>query len=199
LGTKAHTEFMIATKRLARLLSPDLFINEIWFGRIGHGSKVHACQGSHAMCGTAGGRFYCHRTGLIAAHGDDHLTVNDVTCEKCREKMDHRAARQATQQTTPAAETLPGVEIERDPNWLRNHWRYGQNSDPCAVCGRPTHNNSKTRHWIHEHCGGGRAVTNEQAKELDSASDLGYQPIGADCWRKHPELHPFEVDGSVAY
>lgn len=92
LGTPAHKEFQLATKKLAWAMEPVMFGTELWFGRLGHGTKVHACMGSHALCGTASGTL---RSGMMQAHSIDfHLTAADVTCEKCAEKAKRIEKRQ---------------------------------------------------------------------------------------------------------
>lgn len=65
---------------------------------------------------------------------------------------------------------------------------------PCIICAKPI---SKERQsvvaWIHVHDGGATAVTEAEANTLDSAGDLGLHPIGDDCLKRHPELHPYAV------
>jgi hypothetical protein len=47
--------------------------------------------------------------------------------------------------------------------------------------------------WCHN--GGSDAVTEEEGTKLNAegreGADLGNQPIGTDCLKKHPELKPY--------
>jgi hypothetical protein len=61
---------------------------------------------------------------------------------------------------------------------------------PCIVCGKPA---PTTPFSIHVHCGGGTAVTEEEAAKLDEGADLGMYPIGRNCLKKHPELKEYAV------
>lgn len=62
----------------------------------------------------------------------------------------------------------------------------------CIICGKPCKN---PKYLVWEHLGGGTVVTMEEGKRLNAAgkegADLGGQPIGSDCLRKHPELRPY--------
>ena len=88
---------------------------------------------------------------------------------------------------------------------LRYHDHVGKsdgNDDyqPCIICGKPVNidTNPKTVPWIHDHNGGGCAVTETEARALDPGADLGWWPIGSDCLRKHPELKPYVTVGAFA-
>lgn len=79
------------------------------------------------------------------------------------------------------------IKIPISPNYSYE----GVSSDigPCVVCGREV---KTARYFVHEHNGGGLAVTEEEAEQMDEyADDMGLQPIGPDCLRKHPELKPY--------
>lgn len=80
------------------------------------------------------------------------------------------------------------IEIPRHDNYFDNYSRCKSGEAPCIVCGKGV---KVERYHIHEHHGGGVAVTEERAAQLDPAADLGCWPIGPDCLRKHPELKPF--------
>lgn len=74
------------------------------------------------------------------------------------------------------------------------HARYHENRDrcgaatPCIVCGKAV---TRPRWMVHVHCGGSHVVTEEEAVTLNTAADLGWYPLGRDCHRQHPELHPY--------
>ena len=87
------------------------------------------------------------------------------------------------------------IRTPRAPSYSRNRARYGDKHAHCLVCGKPVKDTSGSAHWVHEHDGGGLIVTDRLAAQLDSMSDLGFQAIGSDCWKKHPELHRFEDGG----
>lgn len=198
LGTKTHADFQIATKRLAWLLARDLFADELWFGSLGNGNKIHACRGSHAICHSASGRGI--RSGMVAAHSIDfRLTADDVTCEKCRAALpamqawleEKKNPQPVDLEALKATDSMP---LPQSPDHDKNERRYGfggKDWAPCRICGRPVKNDSPNARMIHEHMGGGMIVTERLAALLDSASDLGGQVIGPECWRKHPEISRF--------
>lgn len=61
---------------------------------------------------------------------------------------------------------------------------------PCIICGRPIIDEDAA-HWIHVGNGGSHAVTEAEAA-ADPTGDLGFYPVGPHCWRRHPELYPYE-------
>jgi hypothetical protein len=83
------------------------------------------------------------------------------------------------------------IKFEATKNRNKNIARFWSINDKCRLCGKPI-SNPNNIHWIHEHDGGGVAVTEDEAKTMSASADLGAQPIGPDCWRKHKELHPYE-------
>jgi hypothetical protein len=70
--------------------------------------------------------------------------------------------------------------------------RWSANSIPCYVCAKPIRKD-RVRFMLHVHCGGGVAVTEDEATKLDARGDLGCHPIGSDCLRRHPELKPYAI------
>lgn len=88
----------------------------------------------------------------------------------------------------------PQLQIPTNENYSSNQDKFPckGNTYPCVVCGKPCPN-PKFMLWVH--CGGDTAVTIEEGERLNAAgeegSDLGSQPIGVDCLRKHPELKPY--------
>ena len=86
---------------------------------------------------------------------------------------------------------LPAIEIPMTKTYFKNYNGCSDAGEPCVVCGKEVRSDSKTAHYIRLGRGGTHAVTNEEA-DANLASDLGVQPIGPDCWRRHPQLHPFE-------
>lgn len=56
----------------------------------------------------------------------------------------------------------------------------------CRLCGANIRN-PNTAVYVREHCGGGVIVTEEEAGSLPENEDLGGQPIGPECYRKHKE------------
>lgn len=60
---------------------------------------------------------------------------------------------------------------------------------PCVICGRPVKKPGK--YFVHVMDGGGSICTPDEDAFVDEAGDLGMQPIGSDCVRRHPELKPF--------
>ena len=85
------------------------------------------------------------------------------------------------------------------PRYHKNVEKLTGSSYPCILCGSPCPN---PKYYVWEHCGGGVVVTPEEGGRLnangESGADLGMQPIGDDCLRKHPELKPYlisEIEG----
>jgi len=66
---------------------------------------------------------------------------------------------------------------------------------PCIVCGKPTPN---PKFMLHVHEGGITAVTEEESKQLGGSGDLGLQPLGGECRRKHPALAPYVQRGPTS-
>lgn len=79
------------------------------------------------------------------------------------------------------------VRIPFHPRYIENRDRCGV-AYPCVVCGKGI---VKPRYMVHVHNGGLDLVTEDEAAQLSEAADLGWNPLGRDCYRKHPELHPY--------
>lgn len=66
---------------------------------------------------------------------------------------------------------------------------------PCILCGREC---KHPKFFVWEHNGGGTLVTLQEGEELNEAghsgADLGLQPIGPDCLKKHPQIKPFVIE-----
>lgn len=74
--------------------------------------------------------------------------------------------------------------------WDRNAQRSpaGWNgADHCQLCGAPIVDQAKAV-MVHVHNGGCDVVTEEEAATLDPCADLGMQPIGPECFRKHKKI-----------
>ena len=82
------------------------------------------------------------------------------------------------------------ITIPRHPDYSKNFNRPCRDADVyrCVICGRTC---PEPKYMLHEHEGGGTAVTEQESARLDEAGDMGMQPIGADCLKKHPELKPY--------
>jgi hypothetical protein len=75
----------------------------------------------------------------------------------------------------------------------KNRLRYGEGGSDfddgrCLLCGKPV--NGDTARMVRVGNGGLSLVTDREA-EADPAGDLGWLPVGPDCWRRHPEIHPY--------
>jgi hypothetical protein len=70
---------------------------------------------------------------------------------------------------------------------------------PCLLCGRPVH--PERAPWVHLHQGGASLVTEAEAQQLNASGEEGgdmlFFPIGPECWRKHPELHPYQAKATT--
>lgn len=81
------------------------------------------------------------------------------------------------------------IRIPSHPRFYENRDRYGA-ATPCVVCGKGV---THPRWMVHVHNGGLDLVTEEEAATLSDAADLGWHPLGSDCYRKHPELQPYAM------
>ncbi len=78
----------------------------------------------------------------------------------------------------------------------RNARTCGDNEAPCVICNRPVKLLARTKMvWVHK--GGSHVVTVDEGNRLNDAGeaggDLGGQPIGSDCLRRHPEIVPYLI------
>lgn len=86
------------------------------------------------------------------------------------------------------------IRILTNDNYSEMQDRFPCKGDayPCVICGKPCPT-PKFMLWCH--MGGSHAVTQEEGEKLNAeghgGADLGAQPIGVDCLRKHPELKPY--------
>lgn len=82
------------------------------------------------------------------------------------------------------------VAIRQSKHYYTESLRCPIGMTPCYICGRAVAN--QWSHIILVGMGGSHAVTLKEG-ESDIEGFLGGFPIGRSCWRKHPELHPYEV------
>jgi hypothetical protein len=61
---------------------------------------------------------------------------------------------------------------------------------PCLICGKGV--KGPWPHALRLVFGGGMAGTAEEAAS-EPAGDVGAYPVGRSCWKKHPELHEYEL------
>ena len=81
---------------------------------------------------------------------------------------------------------------QSDRSSFKGRGRWSADSIPCYICAKPIRKD-RIKYMLHIHCGGGVAVTEDEATNLDGAGDLGCHPIGSDCLRRHPELKPYVI------
>lgn len=88
------------------------------------------------------------------------------------------------------------VEIPKTPAFKANRDKARKRGEGgrefCVCCGMVIRNPDAAR-LIHEHNGGGVAVTAAEAATLNPAADMGGQTVGSECWRRFPQLHPYEM------
>jgi hypothetical protein len=89
----------------------------------------------------------------------------------------------------PKKEDFKMIDIPRHENFSKNADKCGD-AMPCVVCGKPCPTSPFS---VHVHGGGSDLVTEEEAKNLDDAGDLGWYPIGRNCLKQHPELKEYTV------
>lgn len=84
------------------------------------------------------------------------------------------------------------TEIPYHPRYTTNFQGVtkGDELGPCVVCGKAV--KAPGVYFVHAVEGGGYVCTpDEDAARFGRSDDLGLQPIGSDCVRKHPELAPY--------
>lgn len=87
------------------------------------------------------------------------------------------------------------AEIQNGDAWERNGRKQPGHYPRCRICNLPIKNEERAV-WVREHFGGGWIVTESEGDQISAAGfaswDLGGQPIGPECYRKHKEkLAPF--------
>jgi len=80
------------------------------------------------------------------------------------------------------------LKIIRNADYDKWKNRVKGDDAPCIICGRGAGSNAPV---VHVHNGGDSVVTDEEVATLDDAGDLGLQPIGRNCLKKHPEYLPY--------
>ena len=82
--------------------------------------------------------------------------------------------------------------IPSHADYSRNQEKCKEDEYPCIVCGLPCPNPM----WMVRIWYGSEAVMEEEAAVLEISApggDLGMQPLGTQCLKKHPELKPYAV------
>lgn len=94
--------------------------------------------------------------------------------------------------------------IPTSKNYFKNLEQLGPRSGnaegnlPCVVCGKgiPT---ATAKHWVRVFWGTVVVMPDEARAIIDhesDAGDLGFNAVGSDCLRKHPELRPYVNAGA---
>lgn len=79
------------------------------------------------------------------------------------------------------------VEIPRSESYNRNFDRHYDKAEAlCLICAKGIKNLDRAK-WVHVVGGGTFAAEPGDPPEHPSA-DMGAQPVGPDCAKKHPEL-----------
>jgi hypothetical protein len=74
--------------------------------------------------------------------------------------------------------------------FIRNQERCGSDETPCIVCGK----GCKNPQWmVHLSDGGMYIVTEQEAQEMNDNLEMGWWPVGTDCYRNNPEIRPYAV------
>jgi len=89
-------------------------------------------------------------------------------------------------------------EIRDEAAHQRNAHKLKGHETPCIVCGKGC-TTSGNAVWVWMHEGGSYLVDGEEGERLNaeghSNADLGAQPVGPDCYKKHKaKLQPFVVN-----
>lgn len=75
----------------------------------------------------------------------------------------------------------------KDAQWSRKN--VDGDTYPCACCGLPV---PKPKFYVHMIHGGGVALhPDDEDIYIEDGGDMGLQPVGTDCLKRHPELKPF--------
>jgi hypothetical protein len=80
------------------------------------------------------------------------------------------------------------IDVPRSDSYNKIFTGVSSGDGPCCICGK---NIRAAKRFVHIHNGGESLVTEVEAATMDEAADLGLQPIGEDCIRKHPEVKPY--------
>lgn len=87
------------------------------------------------------------------------------------------------------------IDVPYNPDRSEYLAPHGDDYLPCLICGRLCNLNAVDTAMVHLHGGGSIIVFDFEAVQMDVAADLGFKPIGPDCWSLHPELHPYRDGG----
>jgi hypothetical protein len=119
------------------------------------------------------------------------FTTNGSICERTWTPESARENRAAFREIRQQEMTmrLPDIPIPYAASLSANRFRFGEAKDRCLLCGRPV-NMKRTRVvLLNDELGG---ITDP---DQDPEYTGGCFDIGSDCWKRHPELHPYEVKG----
>src|SRR5438045_897904 len=86
---------------------------------------------------------------------------------------------------TSSSAMLP---IPSTPDFHKNLQTVKNGQEPCAICGRSVDVKNKEPHYVRT-AYGSDLCTEEEARE--AGGDAWDMPVGPDCWKKHPEIHPY--------
>lgn len=83
------------------------------------------------------------------------------------------------------------AEIPRTAGFSDRYFKTGWGADyePCQICGRKVKDDAPVRYSLYvDHTSAGIMVTPDEAEDDE---DISMYAVGPDCYRKHPEIHPF--------
>jgi hypothetical protein len=89
---------------------------------------------------------------------------------------------------TSESMALPDIDIPRSSAYEANERRYGVDTDRCLICAKPV-DLSRARVVVLE--AGLGMITAPPAGDSEGTGGCFY--IGPDCWRRHPQIHPYEL------
>lgn len=87
----------------------------------------------------------------------------------------------------------------RSPQYTRNSHNTRGDDLPCVLCGKAV--SDPPKYQVHLHQGGAFLVTEEEAQMLhekergrNSFSDMGFYPVGVECYRRNPAIRPYVTE-----
>jgi hypothetical protein len=83
------------------------------------------------------------------------------------------------------------IDRPLSPKYHKNIERtnaYAAGKTPCAICGCAI---DDTKADMAVHLVEGGLHLGKEGDEFDAAGDVGWYPIGPDCYRQHPEIHDY--------
>lgn len=133
-------------------------------------------------CSVCGHGYALHRADTYEG-GDPSCDEYLCTCEGYEASVSHPYDAQCP--CMPCQKSV--IVIPRTADYSRNAERAGDNL-PCAICGKVV-KLTAPHYMVRTYLGG--CLASDAVADANPSADSGYYPVGANCWRKHPEIHRY--------